>query len=179
MAESPIVARLMADMQPENIPPATIHPYYDCIQKGVYFVGVKDGEHESPLKLSDTIHLAGRGADSEGNHYRIIEWQDRLTRETRRSALPMASIGTQQGWQRLQALGITILASRRKREHLADYLQTEDSNDMWNIASKAGWLDGAYILPSGDIIQKEDTRILYDGDTSQKRFYQPKGSLAD
>lgn len=179
MAESPIVARLMEGVKPENIAPASIHPYYDCTQKGVYFVGVDKGEHTAPQWLSDAIYLVGRGADGEGNHYRIIEWQDRLTRETRRSALPMATIGTQQGWQRLQGMGITILASRRKRELLADYLQAEGSNAVWTVTGKAGWLDGAYILPSGDIIQKEDARILYDGDTSQKRFYQPKGSLAD
>lgn len=132
-----------------------------------------------PLRLSDTIRLVGRGADGEGQHYRIIEWQDRFTKKARLGVLPQSLIGTPQGWQYLQGLGITVLSGRKKRDLLADYLQSEGSNSAWAIAKKAGWHGSAYILPGGDIIAQEEQRIICHGDTSQKHAYQPKGSLAD
>lgn len=179
MNKSPEISALIESMQPDKLIKETIKPYYDTTTKGVYFVGVKKGEHDAPLRLSDAIYLIGRGADSEGNHYRIIEWQDRVNKEKRCGVLPMASIGMQQGWQRLQNLGLVIMANRKKRELLADYLQTEGSNAVWTVTNKAGWIGNAYILPSGEVIQDESARIIYDGDTSQARYYQSKGELSD
>lgn len=87
----------------------------------------------------------------------------------------MEIIGNQ--WQPLQKLGIAIAANRRKRELLADYLQTEGLHTPYAVTDRAGWHHGAYILPNGDIIGSE--RVFYNGDKSQAEAYHSQGSLED
>ncbi|KLT73226.1 helicase [Neisseria arctica] len=171
------------------IDPATIKPFtpesrFVCDNKGVWWVEVKNnsetGEpHEIPLRLSDTIDLIGSGQDVAGNYYRVIQYRDKITRQNKIAVIPTADIGSNQGWQRLQSWGITIYSGRRKRELLADYLQTEGSKAAYTITEKAGWHDKAYILPSGEVIHtgEEAARIIYNGDKSQAAAYLQSGSL--
>ena len=167
----------------------TIKPRYECTKNGVYFIGVKtdkDGNtsEAAPLWLSDPIRLIGRGIDGGGNHYRIIEYRDRLTRQTKQAALSAADIGTNQGWQRLQSYGLTVLSGRAKRERLADYLQTDGQDTPYTVTAQAGWHGNAYILPSGETIQPEhapkgQAKTIYNGDKSQAAAYAPAGTLDD
>lgn len=167
----------------------TIKPRYECTKNGVYFIGVKtdkDGNtsEAAPLWLSDPIRLIGRGIDGGGNHYRIIEYRDRLTRQTKQAALSAADIGTNQGWQRLQSYGLTVLSGRTKRERLADYLQTDGQDTPYTVTVQAGWHGNAYILPSGETIQPEhapkgQAKTIYNGDKSQAAAYAPAGTLED
>lgn len=159
-------------------------PYYTCSNDGIYYHTFTTDKHgaiseDAPLRLSDMIRLIGRGTDDAGNHYRVIEWKDRLNHETHTDALPMADIGS--SWGRLQGMGIAIHANRRKRELLADYLQSEGSNTAYAITNRAGWHKGSYILPSGDILTADNkaARTLYNGDKSQAPHYTTAGELTD
>ena len=161
-----------------------LKPRYEVKSNGVHYIGIthdKDGNaHEQPpLLLADPIALIGRGIDEQGSHYRIIEWRDRLTRQTKQAAIPQADIGSNAGWRQLQQYGITILSGRVKRERLADYLQAHGNNTLYNITNRAGWHDGVYLLPSGEAIHdgKEAPRIIYNGDTSQAAAYTQAGTL--
>ncbi|CRZ21278.1 DUF927 domain-containing protein [Kingella kingae] len=162
-----------------------LQPRYECDRTGVYFVDVvtdKDGtsSEKAPLRLSDCIELIGRGRDQDGSHYRIIEWRDYLTQQTRVIALPMAEIGA--NWQGLLKHGLTVHSGRRKRELLADYLQTNSLHTPYIVTQKCGWQGKAYTLPNGDIIRPDNQhaeRIIYNGDTSQAHAYTVSGSLKD
>lgn len=157
-----------------------LQPRYECNSTGVYFVDVvtdKDGStnEKAPLRLSDCIELIGRGRDQDGNHYRIIEWRDYLTKKTQVAALPMAEIGS--NWQMLLKNGLTVHSGRRKRELLADYLQTNGLHAPYTVTPKCGWQKNAYVLPNGEIISNNTERIIYNGDTSQAHAYTVSGSL--
>ncbi|MCF7520444.1 DUF927 domain-containing protein [Neisseria sp. ZJ106] len=162
-----------------------LKPRYECTAGGVNYIAIetdKEGNtsEKAPLHLSDPIRLIGRGTDHSGNHYRIIQWQDRITRAKRTAALPMAEIGTQQSWQKLQGSGIAINSQRRKRELLADYLQTEGKQTPYTVTDKSGWCKTAYILPNGEIIAPTDSdspNIIYNGDTAHA--YQSSGTLEE
>lgn len=165
----------------------TAAPYYDCSSKGVYyhtFDTDKSGNvtEKPPQRLSDAIYLIGYGIDDAGKHYRVIQWTDRLQRERKTTALPMSDIGT--NWGQLQGMGIAIVANRRKRELLADYLMTEGAKTRHLITNQAGWVanNSAYVLPSGEVItadEKDAPRIIYNGDTSQAQYYGTRGTLDD
>ncbi|WP_304679548.1 DUF927 domain-containing protein, partial [Neisseria polysaccharea] len=135
----------------------------------------------TPVKLSSPIDIIGRGTDNDGAYYRVIRWQDANTRRTKTAAIPQSEIGTVQGWQRLQSYGLAVLSGRVKRERLSDYLQTQGSGDIYTITDRAGWHGNAYILPSGETITAtdKDPAIIYNGDTSQAKAYQPNGELTD
>lgn len=90
---------------------AVLQPHYECDRSGVYFVDVvmdKDGStsEKTPLRLADCIELIGRGRDQDGNHYRVIEWRDCLTKQTKTAALPMGEISA--NWQGLLKHGLTV-----------------------------------------------------------------------
>lgn len=163
----------------------TLKPYFECSKNGVSYIAVesdKEGNitEKPPLRLSDSIEIIGRGVDTQGSHYRVIRWRDAISRQSREAALSMAEIGTPASWQRLQSYGLTIMSGRRKRELLADYLQTDGQTTPYTVTDKSGWIGGAYILPNGDTIQaakKYAPKVIYNGDTSQAAAYAVSGSL--
>lgn len=165
----------------------TLKPYFECNKNGVFYIAVesnRDGNitEKPPLRLSDCIEIIGRGLDTQGSHYRVIQWRDAISRQRKAAALSMAEIGTPASWQRLQSYGLTIMSGRRKRELLADYLQTDGQTTPYTVTDKSGWIDGAYILPNGDVIQanpngKHAAQVIYNGDTSQAAAYAVSGSL--
>ena len=174
------------DYNIENIEPFRPRPHFEIDHRGVWWVNIrtgKDGEaiEAEPLLLSDPIDIIGTGQDNDGAYYRVIRWQDKITRQTKTAAIPQAEIGTVQGWQRLQNFGLVIMSGRAKRERLADYLQREGSQAAFTITDRAGWHSNAYILPSGETITADGKvpAVIYNGDTSQAKAYQPNGELTD
>lgn len=176
-------------LAPEGIAefvPMTPSPYYECTRQGVFYFAVetdKKGNNptfQPPMRLSDEIDLIGQGIDDAGDHFRVITWTDSLTRQRKTDAIPMCEIGS--NWARLQGMGIAILANRRKRELLADYLQTEGQRTKYTIAHQAGWIGKqAYVLPNGDIISHstQPERVIYKGDKSQAKGFNASGTLED
>ena len=174
------------DYNLENIEPFRPRPHFEIDNRGVWWVNVrtdKDGDiiEAEPLFLSDPIDIIGMGQDNDGAYYRIIKFKDKITRRQKTAALPQAEIGTVQGWQRLQSYGLTIMNGRIKREKLADYLQEQGSQTAFTITDRAGWHEDSYIMPSGETITAtdKDPAIIYNGDTSQAKAYQPSGELTD
>ncbi|MGN6881107.1 DUF927 domain-containing protein [Neisseria sp. P0020.S005] len=174
------------DYNLENIEPFRPRPHFEIDNRGVWWVNVrtdKDGDviEAEPLFLSDPIDIIGTGQDNDGAYYRIIKFKDKITRQQKTAALPQAEIGTVQGWQRLQNFGLVIMSGRAKREKLADYLQKEGSSTAFTITDRAGWHKDSYIMPSGETITAtdKDPAIIYNGDTSQAKAYQPNGELTD
>lgn len=133
--------------------------------------------HDMPL--ADCMDIVGTGKDASGAYYRIIRYQDANTRKSYTFSLPCEQIGTNTGWQMLQKRGITIFSGRRKRELLADYLQTQGAKTPYTVSNKSGWHGSAYILPNGEIIAQDNPAIIYNGDTSRAKGYNVSGSLKD
>ncbi|MBS0039278.1 MULTISPECIES: DUF927 domain-containing protein [Neisseria] len=161
-------------------------PRYNVDSSGVWYIGVKtdregNTQEATPVKLSSPIDIIGRGTDNDGAYYRVIRWQDANTRRTKTAAIPKGEIVTGQCWARLGQYGIDILSGKVKRERLSDYLQTQGGGDIYTITDRAGWHKDTYIMPSGETITAtdKDPAIIYNGDTSQAKAYQPNGELTD
>ncbi len=162
-------------------------PRFKTDENGVYWINIqhdKDGNatEKPPAPLCSTLSIVGSGIDQQGQAYRMIEYKNTITGQKQIHALANAKIGS--NWNELQGLGITIYAGRQNREKLADYLQTQGSRQQWHVTGKAGWIQGAYILPSGEIISPnrqtdEMPRIYYNGDKSQAHGYTVSGSLKE
>lgn len=178
----------MALLDPKTIETYTPSPRFETTEKGVFYIALdNEGNEKPPMQLSSCIDIIGSGIHTNGEAYRVIEYTHSVTREKRIAAIPNSAIGS--NWSYLQGLGITIFSGRLKRERLADYLQTQGSREQWLITDKAGWINGAYVLPNGDIITpaepleptgpNQTMRVFYNGDKSQAQAYQVSGSLKD
>ncbi len=168
-----------------DIPAMTLKPRYEENKDGIFYIGVKAEEGKivelPPVQLSSRFELIGRGIDSGGSHYRIIQWKDRLSRQTHTAALPMADIGVNWGWFR--RLGIFITSARRNQERLTDYLQNNGQQTAYIVTNQSGWCSNgkAYTLPSGEVLAAESGKanVIYNGDTSQAAAYAESGSLQE
>ena len=174
------------DYNLENIEPFRPRPHFEIDNRGVWWVNVrtnKDGDiiKAEPLLLSDPIDIIGTGQDNDGAYYRIIKFKDKITRQQKTAALPQAEIADGKCWGRLGFYGLSIESNPTKRRKLADYLQKEGSQTAFTITDRAGWHEDSYIMPSGETITAtdKDPAIIYNGDTSQAKAYQPNGELTD
>ena len=174
------------DYNLENIEPFRPRPHFEIDNRGVWWVNVrtdKDGDiiEAEPLLLSDPIDIIGTGQDNDGAYYRIIKFKDKITRQQKTAALPQAEIADGKCWGRLGFYGLSIESNPTKRRKLADYLQKEGSQTAFTITDRAGWHEDSYIMPSGETITAtdKDPAIIYNGDTSQAKAYQPNGELTD
>lgn len=174
------------DYNLENIELFRPHPRFDTNNRGVWWINVrtdKDGDivEAEPLLLSDPIDIIGTGQDNDGAYYRIIKFKDKITRQQKTAALPQAEIADGKCWGRLGFYGLSIESNPTKRRKLADYLQKEGSQTAFTITDRAGWHEDSYIMPSGETITAtdKDPAIIYNGDTSQAKAYQPNGELTD
>ncbi|WP_107811036.1 DUF927 domain-containing protein [Neisseria subflava] len=174
------------DYNLENIEPFRPRPHFEIDNRGVWWVNVrtdKDGDiiEAEPLLLSDPIDIIGTGQDNDGAYYRIIKFKDKITRQQKTAALPQAEIAGGKCWERLGFYGLFIESNPTKRRKLADYLQKEGSQAAFTITDRAGWHEDSYIMPSGETITAtdKDPAIIYNGDTSQAKAYQPNGELTD
>ena len=174
------------DYNLENIEPFRPRPHFEIDNRGVWWVNVrtdKDGDiiESEPLLLSDPIDIIGTGQDNDGAYYRIIKFKDKITRQQKTAALPQAEIAGGKCWERLGFYSLFIESNPTKRQKLADYLQKEGSQTAFTITDRAGWHEDSYIMPSGETITAtdKDPAIIYNGDTSQAKAYQPNGELTD
>ena len=174
------------DYNLENIEPFRPRPHFEIDNRGVWWVNVrtdKDGDiiEAEPLLLSDPIDIIGTGQDNDGAYYRIIKFKDKITRQQKTAAIPQAEIAGGKCWERLGFYGLFIESNPTKRRKLADYLQKEGSQAAFTITDRAGWHEDSYIMPSGETITAtdKDPAIIYNGDTSQAKAYQPNGELTD
>ena len=174
------------DYNLENIEPFRPRPHFEIDNRGVWWINVrtdKDGDiiEAEPLLLSDPIDIIGTGQDNDGAYYRIIKFKDKITRQQKTAALPQAEIAGGKCWERLGFYGLFIESNPTKRRKLADYLQKEGSPTAFTITDRAGWHEDSYIMPRGETITAtdKDPAIIYNGDTSQAKAYQPNGELTD
>ena len=174
------------DYNLENIEPFRPRPHFEIDNRGVWWVNVrtdKDGDiiESEPLLLSDPIDIIGTGQDNDGAYHRIIKFKDKITRQQKTAALPQAEIAGGKCWERLGFYGLFIESNPTKRRKLADYLQKEGNQTAFTITDRAGWHEDSYIMPSGETITATDKgpAIIYNGDTSQAKAYQPNGELTD
>ncbi|WP_288842498.1 DUF927 domain-containing protein [uncultured Deefgea sp.] len=162
-----------------------IKPYYELIDGELAYIGTKidrdtgEKEHIAPVRLCRELEIIGQGIDSYGDYYRLIRWNDCITNSEKTTAIPCSSIGERECWQLLNGKGLAIATNRASRERLADYLHSEGSKERYTIASQSGWQQGAFVLPTGEIIGEANTRLFYPAAGTYREAFTPKGSMAE
>jgi putative DNA primase/helicase len=166
-----------------ELPPEPMTPRYECRQDGVFYFGTTVSKQSGelielpPIWLSDRLDIIGSGIDDSGDAYRLVKWSSRVDRKAHTTAMANGSIGDHEGWSRLRAGGLAVSSRRPMQEHLAMYLQTEGSNAIHHVTDRGGWRNGAYILPSGEVIGTAIPPVFYNGDDSCAATYKPRGTV--
>lgn len=164
-----------------------VEEYSDGMRKGLYLFETKyqnGTEYESIDFLCSPLKVVGLGVDydEENEHYTLLEFQSMGDEALRVEAMANCDLGYQEGWKMLAKKGVNVNLRGRLRIELADYIQNESQwAKRWEITSKSGWKNGAYVMPNGDIIgETSSEKPLFLRIKAEKaQYYTTQGSLSD
>lgn len=167
--------------QTESQPAPTAR--FEVRDDGVFYIGVrydpsaKRHVEDEPMLLCDRLEIIGRGKDESSGNYRVVRWKSRGDGSEMTYPLPLKDIGERHSWAELRNGGLAVSPNRKRLEILADWLQRDGPDDMYSITGSGGWILGAYILPSGEILGVPNKPLIYNGSLQNADAYRTMGSV--
>lgn len=131
--------------------------------------------HEVEKWLCDEVEVVGIGRSDERN-YIVLQWNPEQAESKIIYALALEDLGEKEGWKQLKSNGLKVTNKTALRNELADYLQCGGNRTLWTVTNATGWQNGAYILPSGEVIGQPENPVIFNSKSSTKTGYTTKGS---
>ncbi|HDR1052129.1 hypothetical protein CBE90_09700 [Pasteurella multocida] len=177
------IARLA---ETDNTPKTS--PYVDYREvgemKGLFYVTPKlDNQTGEILRevekwICNDIQLVGEGKNSNGEYYYIFQWQNEGEKYPNIEAVPLADFGSETGWKQLKAKGLKMTQGTGLTAKLAEHFHFNgDHSTKWNVTSLTGWQNGAYLLPSGEILGEPTKPIYFTDKSGSAQGYTVSGTL--
>ena len=154
--------------------------------KGLHYIKPKvdndTGEiiKENMTWICDDLALVGEGKTQGGEYYYLFQWQNRDENKPRTVAIAREDFGTDSGWKMLKAQGLKMTQGSGLTQRLTEHFHFNgDHFTQWTITNVTGWLNGAYLLPNGEIIGTPLKPIHFTDRSSSSLGYTTSGTLAD
>lgn len=154
--------------------------------KGLHYIKPKvdndTGEiiKENMTWICDDLALVGEGKTQGGEYYYLFQWQNRDENKPRTVAIAREDFGTDSGWKMLKAQGLKMTQGSGLTQRLTEHFHFNgDHFTQWTITNVTGWLNGAYLLPNGEIIGTPSKPIYFTDRSSSSLGYTTSGTLAD
>ena len=144
-------------------------------------VNTETGEvTEKETWICDNLELAGEGKTLSGEYYYIFQWQNHDEDAPRTVAIAREDFGTDSGWKMLKAQGLKMTQGSGLTQKLTEYFHFNGNHcTQWTITNVTGWLNGAYLLPNGEIIGEPKKPIYFTDRSSSSLGYTTSGTLTD
>ena len=126
--------------------------------------------------LCSPLEIAGGGSDSARQRFLILRWKMPGNNATVTRAIPWEDIGDREGWRTMKNGGVSVTTKPSLRAILADWLQRSVNGQEWLISHAAGWHNGAYIMPDGDVIGDSEIPLLFSGRSAAAGGYSVSGT---
>lgn len=139
------------------------HPYlggrFEVNADGVRFAEKKDdgGWHKGVL-ICSRLDILGATRDEKGTEWgRLLEWKD-SDGKSHQWAVPVELLQTDGSEVRreLARQGLNIEPSKTARDRLSAYIQVWPTERRMRCVERLGWVNGAYVLPSGAVGNSEE-----------------------
>ena len=143
---------------------------------------IKTGEveYEEETWICDDLALVGEGKTQGGEYYYLFQWQNRDENKPRTVAIAREDFGTDSGWKMLKAQGLKMTQGSGLTQRLTEHFHFNgDHFTQWTITNVTGWLNGAYLLPNGEIIGTPLKPIYFTDRSGSSLGYTTSGTLAD
>ena len=135
---------------------------------------------ENMTWICDDLALVGEGKTQGGEYYYLFQWQNRDENKPRTVAIAREDFGTDSGWKMLKAQGLKMTQGSGLTQRLTEHFHFNgDHFTQWTITNVTGWLNGAYLLPNGEIIGTPSKPIYFTDRSSSSLGYTTSGTLAD
>ena len=173
----------------EQAPTSRTDPYVDYREKGKIkglfsikpIVNKDSGEiTEKEDWICDKLELVGEGKTLSGEYYYLFQWQNQDENTPRTVAIAREDFGTDSGWKMLKAQGLKMTQGAGLTQRLTEHFHFKgDHFTQWTITNVTGWINGAYLLPNGEIIGTPTKPIYFTDRSSSSLGYITSGTLAD
>ena len=164
-------------------------PYVDYREngkvKGLHLIKPKVNQDtgevtEKETWICDNLELAGEGKTISGEYYYLFQWQNHDENVPRTVAIAREDFGTDSGWKMLKAQGLKMTQGSGLTQKLTEHFHFNGNHfTQWTITNVTGWLNGAYLLPNGEIIGTPSKPIYFTDKSSSSLGYTTSGTLAD
>ena len=164
-------------------------PYVDYREngkvKGLHLIKPKVNQDtgevtEKETWICDNLELAGEGKTISGEYYYLFQWQNHDENAPRTVAIAREDFGTDSGWKMLKAQGLKMTQGSGLTQKLTEHFHFNGNHfTQWTITNVTGWLNGAYLLPNGEIIGTPSKPIYFTDRSSSSLGYVTSGSLSD
>ena len=164
-------------------------PYVDYREngkvKGLHLIKPKVNQDtgevtEKETWICDNLELAGEGKTISGEYYYLFQWQNHDENAPRTVAIAREDFGTDSGWKMLKAQGLKMTQGSGLTQKLTEHFHFNGNHfTQWTITNVTGWLNGAYLLPNGEIIGAPSKTIYLTDRSSSSLGYTTSGTLAD
>lgn len=162
-------------------------PYFDEREvngvKGFFYI-IPKIDKETGEVLSERekwtcspLTLKGEGYNESGEAYYIFEWMHPQRNKPHTEAIPLSSFGKSAGWEIMQKYGLKM-TNESYLNKLADHFHFNGNHETkWTVTEMTGWKNGAYLLPSGEVIGQAVPPVLFKNQNDGENPYQTKGTL--
>lgn len=153
--------------------------------KGLHLINPKVNKDtgevtEKETWICDNLELAGEGKTLSGEYYYLFQWQNHDEDAPRTVAIAREDFGTDTGWKMLKAQGLKMTQGSGLTQKLTEYFHFNGNHfTQWTIINVTGWLNGAYLLPNGEIIGEPKKPIYFTDRSSSSLGYTTSGTLTD
>ncbi|WP_241009245.1 DUF927 domain-containing protein [Aggregatibacter actinomycetemcomitans] len=129
--------------------------------------------------ICSNVDLVGQGKNEQGEYYYLFKWRNPDEREPRLEAVHLADFGTEAGWKQLKGKGLKMTQGQgligKLTEHFHNLSNTAPCD--YKITKLAGWQNGAYLLPSSEMIGEPTSPIFFTEKSGADLGYTVSGTL--
>jgi len=150
---------------------------------GVWFHPPAEDPQDAPkpIWICSKLVVSARTRDSHSeNHGRLLEFVD-ADGVAHRWAMPMEMLAGDglEVRRRLMSQGLGVAQTRKAREMLGMYLQTQSPSDKALCVDRIGWHDGVFVLPDKVLGESQNEQVLLQIPSWENTGFAQKGSLSD
>lgn len=163
-------------------------PYIDYRENGLleglfYVVPKLDKDTGEVLRedlkwICDKLELIGKGKNENGDYFYIFQWHNPDEKEPRIEAINCGDFGTDTAWRLLKNQGFKMTPKTGIAQNLVEHFHALGLNvQSWAVTHSTGWHNGAYLLPSGEILGEPSQPIIFKNKSANANGYDTKGTL--
>ncbi|WP_314139853.1 DUF927 domain-containing protein [Buttiauxella noackiae] len=163
----------------ENDP---LKPRIESRKDGVFWVTPKVDKESGEIIsneawLSSPFSIIGEGTDQDADKsYTAIRWQHHGQTVTR--LIEGGAVGDRDGWRVMKDGGLKVTTKTNLRAILSDWMQIQSTKaPRMKITPRAGWYDGVYIMPDGEVIGESETPVMFNGGSAAAGAYTIAGTV--
>lgn len=156
----------------------------DGYLKGLFYIKPKfdNDTHEKISEkaswICDPLQMVGLGKNDEGGYFYVFQWKNSDEKKPRTEAIACGDFGTETAWRALKNQGLKMTPKTGLAQMLVEYFHAQSATaPKYRVTSATGWHDGAYLLPSGEIIGQPNKAIIFKNKSANAAGYGTAGTL--